>query len=381
MPYIFIVFYLTFCAYWYDYRSRQKYRNASYFIAFLLLVAMSSLRYRVGGDALFYADYYPKMPTLEDASYYIKYQNIYLHMPLWIYLTAICKSISDNVVLFQIIHSFIFNTFLFVFIKRYTDKYFSVLLLLFMSLLYLYFGIEIQREVLAISIFLYNIKNLEEKRWVKYYFFAIFSFLFHVSAIIIFVLPFFRFIKFNRRLVILLLFISFIIPLISNNIFNFFSSFILLDTMKSRADYYSEITFSLLGLLSYYAVRVLLFIPLALYLYSKEKRNLKYNWFYSSFLIISILAQFFVMFERFLNYLYPLYLIIVIEFLYYNFPTIKSLLLKSIIVVSVFLHIFFIIDYKLFTKNSTGQHYYALFFPYNSVFNPQINKERENYYY
>jgi len=224
---------------------------------------------------------------------------------------------------------------------------------------------------------LLNIKNLEQKKWIKYYSLAILSLLFHQSAIIIFVLPLFKFIKFNKSLVWVLLIVSFFLSLFRSNLLNIFNSFVFLDLIKSKNDSYSTITFSLIGFLSYYFVRVILFIPIALYLYSKNKKELKYKWFYSSFLIISILAQFFVMFERLLNYLYPLYFIIVIDFVYLYFPRIKSLLLRSIIIATIFLHIFFIIDYKLFLKNEYGQHFYSHFFPYNSIIDHQKNKERE----
>jgi len=377
MVYIFIILFLLFCVYRYDIKKKIAGRDLSYFFTFILLVSMSSLRYRMGGDALFYEERYPEMPIFSNVSYYLRYENYYLYMPLWVYLNAVCKSISSSIILFQFLHALVFNILLFIFIKKYTNKQFSVLLLFFISFLYIYYSFEIQREVIAVGVFLLNIKNLEQKKWIKYYSLAILSLLFHQSAIIIFVLPLFKFIKFNKSLVWVLLIVSFFLSLFRSNLLNIFNSFVFLDLIKSKNDSYSTITFSLIGFLSYYFVRVILFIPIALYLYSKNKKELKYKWFYSSFLIISILAQFFVMFERLLNYLYPLYFIIVIDFVYLYFPRIKSLLLRSIIIATIFLHIFFIIDYKLFLKNEYGQHFYSHFFPYNSIIDHQKNKERE----
>ena len=380
MLYLLIIIFLIFCVYWYDYKNRIVGKELFYFLTFLILVSVLSLRHRIGGDALTYENIYPDMPTLSEATYFIQYENWSFYMPFWIYLASLTRSLSENIILFHILHALIFNIILFIFIKRYSSKPFSVLLLFFASLIYFYFTIEIQREALAIAFFLLNIKNLENKRWLKYYLLAIVSFLFHISAIILFVLPLFKLIKFNRSFVIGSLIATIFIALFKNIIMDFFSIFLILDSMKAKADVYSEFNFSLLGFVSYFTVRVLLFVPIVIYLYSQKKEKLKYNWFYSSFLLISILAQFFVGFERFLNYLYPIYLIIIIDFLHFDFPKMKSVLVRNVITICVFLNVFFVIEYKLFIKNQWGQHYYALFFPYNSVFNPETNVEREDFY-
>lgn len=380
MLYILIIIFLLFCVYWYDYKNRTIGKEFFYFSTFLILVLVLSLRHRVGGDALTYEEMYPDMPTLLQATYFIQYENWSFYMPFWIYLVSLTRSLSENIILFHILHALLFNTAIFIFIKRYSSKPFSVLLLFFASLIYFYFSIEIQREALAIAFFVLNIKNLENKRWLKYYLLATISFLFHISAIILFVLPLFKLIKFNRSFVIGSLIATLFIALFKNIIMDFFSIFLILDSMKAKADVYSTFNFSLLGFLSYFAVRVLLFLPFVIYLYTEKKENLKYKWFYSSFLVISILAQFFVGFERFLNYLYPLYIVIIIDFLYIDFPKMKSVLVRNFITFCVLLNLFFVIEYKLFIKNQWGQHYYALFFPYNSVFNPQINDEREDFY-
>ena len=147
--------------------------------------------------------------------------------------------------------------------------------------------------------------------------------------------------------------------------------------MQTKGDIYAQGSFSVIGFLAFYTVRVFLFLPIAIVLI-KNKNNLKYRWFYSSFLFFSIIAQYFVGFDRFLNYLYPIYFVILIEFLYTkNF---KNTLKKNVALLFAALHVFFIIDYKLFIVNQYGQHYYALFFPYNDISTPVKNEERELFY-
>jgi len=380
MLYTSIFIFLLICVFWYDLRNQVTGKTICYFISFLLIVGMSSFRHRVGGDALFYEDYYPEMPGLTEVPYFIRYQNFQLFMPLWIIINAITKSLSNNIVFFQILHALIFNTLLFIFIKKYSSKPFSVLLIFFTSLLCFYYSFEIQREAIAVGIFLLNIKNLEKKDWFRYYLLATVSFLFHISSIILFVLPLFKLVKFNRKLVVGMVLGSVFIAIFKKNILDFFTFFLFLDSMKNKAALYLEINFSITGFIAFYIVRVILFLPVALYLCTEKRENQKYQWFYSAFFTFSLLAQFFVGFDRFLNYLYPVYLVIVIDFLYNYFPKIKSLILKSLIVLTMFLHLFFIIEYKLFVTNIYGEHYYTLFFPYNSILDPHINKERESFY-
>lgn len=381
MLYAVIFIFLALCTYNHDIRNKEKGKNMNYFISFLLLFLMSALRYRVGGDALFYEDYYKNLPPLADISYFVKFQNNLLFMPLWIFFNAICKSLSDNYVFYQIAHALTFNLILFSFIKKYSSKPFSVLLLFFTSLLYFYYSFEIQREVLAVGVFMLNIDNLENKKWVRYYSLAIISFLFHESAIILFFLPFFRLVKFNRKFIICILIGSVIIFITRDFILNRLYILLFLEQMQKKGDIYFSHQLSTLGFIAFYFVRVILFIPISFYLSSYKNKALKYNWFFSSFLCISVMSQFFVGFDRLLNYLYPLYIVIVMDILYNNSTKMKSIFSRNVIILTIFLHIFFIIEYKLFIKNKYGDHYYSLFFPYSSIFVPEDNRERENFYY
>ena len=146
--------------------------------------------------------------------------------------------------------------------------------------------------------------------------------------------------------------------------------------MKNKSESYSQINFSVIGFIAFYAVRVLLFIPLLLFI--NIGSELKYKWFYSAFFIISIFSQYFVGMERLLNYFYPVYLLIVVEIIYKHvaFFTLK----RNLIVFFSLLHIYFILDYKLFNKNENGQYYYSLFFPYESILDPKIHPDRELFY-
>jgi hypothetical protein len=352
----------------------------SVFFVFLSLVLLSTLRYRVGGDALFYEDIFPELPELSDYFNFVEHSNFLNYQPLWILLVSFSKTITNEIILFQLIHSLIFNISLMVFLKRYSLKPFSVLTLLFVSLLYFYFSFEIQRETVAISIFMLSIKYLEEKRWLIYFPLAIVSFLFHISAIILFLLPLMRYIKFNQVLLWVTLFSSVLIFLLRDAILNLILSLLFVESARNKMEVYAEFKFSALGFWAFYFVRVFLLIPIMLFNVKNNLHEDRFRWFYPTFFVVSVMAQFFVGFERLLNYLFPVYFIIVIDFFYVYFPKIETRMKKIIIGGAIILHIFFIMNYKLFLTNDFGQRYSSLFFPYTSIFNEEIIQEREEFY-
>lgn len=380
MVYLFILILLFFCVYVYDIRGKTKARNTSYMLIFISFVLLSTLRFRVGGDALFYEDFFPHMPDLSNVIYYLQHNNYINYQPFWIILVATSKSIVNEVIFFQLIHSLIFNVILLIFVRRYSLKPFTVLAVLFISLLYFYYSFEIQRESIAVGFFLLNIKNLENKKWLPYYFWAVISFMFHISAVILFLLPLFNYIKFNRTLLFISLLVSVLVYVFRSAILDLILSLLFLDVMKDKMEAYAEVKFSLLGFWSFYFVRVFLLMPIMLFNIKEKLHENRFRWFYPTFFISSILAQFFVGFDRLLNYLIPVYLILVVDFFYAYYPKIDSYVKKSIIAVSVILHVFFILDYKLFITNDYGQHYYSLFFPYTSVFDPVVIPEREDFF-
>lgn len=270
--YIFVVVLLLFGFVQYDLRNQTLGKNAYYFFIFLTLVLMLGLRYRVGGDSLAYEEYYPSMPTFREIFRYGLYSDnsMMTNQPLWIILIAFCKSIGKEYYIFQLVHAFIINTMLFVYLKKYSAKPFSVLLFLFITHFYFYFTVEIQREVLAIGVFLFNIKNLQNKKWIKFYLLAAVSFLFHISSLFIFFLPLLRII--NLKAVQVVLITLLLTPLI------FFKTFIIdvlapilfLDVMQDKIDAYSEIELSFLGTLYFYCARVIFLLPLIIYFYKAK---------------------------------------------------------------------------------------------------------------
>lgn len=380
MIYFFILILLLYCVYLYDIQGRTAGKSMSAFFVFLSLVLLSTLRFRVGGDALFYEDIFPELPVLSDYIDFVNHSNFLNYQPLWILLVSVSKTITSEIILFQLIHSLIFNISLFVFLKRYTLKPFTVLTVLFVSLLYFYFSFEIQRETVAVSIFMLSIKYLEEKKWLFYFPLAIIAFLFHISAILLFVIPFMSYIKFNQTLLWVTLFSSVLVFIFREAILNLILSLLFVETARTKMEVYAEFKFSALGFWAFYFIRVFLLIPIMLFNVKNNLHEQRFRWFYPTFFVVSVMAQFFVGFERLLNYLFPVYLIIIVDFFYEYYPKIENTIKKAVIGGAIILHVFFIMNYKLFLTNDFGQKYASLFFPYTSIFNEEIIQEREEFY-
>lgn len=380
MTYLFILIFLIYCVYFYDIQGKTSGKKMSMFFVFLSFVLLSTLRFRVGGDALFYEDIFPELPYLQDYLYFVQHTNFLDYQPLWILFVSLSKTISNEIVLFQLLHSLIFNIALLIFLKKYSLKPFSVLTILFVSLLYFYYSFEIQRETVGISIFMISIKYLEERKWLIYYLLSFLAFMFHISAVLLFLLPFMSYIKFNQVLLWVTLFSSVLVYIFRDAILNLIISLLFIDTMRDKMEVYAEFEFSALGFWAFYSVRVFLLIPIMLYNVKNGLHENRFRWFYPTFFVVSVMAQFFVGFERLLNYLFPVYLILIADFFYAYYPKIENKLQKSFISGAIILHVFFIMSYKLFFTNDYGQRYASLFFPYTSIFNPEIIQERQYFY-
>ena len=161
-----------------------------YYFLFIYLVLLIGLRFEVGGDTLVYMEDYKWRPDL--AEWEFSWTDYY--EPLYTLLCALAKSIGSDFVYFQLLHSLIFNTCLFYFISKNTEYKFSALFLCFIYY-YLYFSTEILRESLAIFVFILNYRNYERGNWGKYYLGVCVAVLFHISAVILLIFPFVRWMK------------------------------------------------------------------------------------------------------------------------------------------------------------------------------------------
>lgn len=186
MVYLLILFTILFFLYLTEVKGKRAWTLPGCYIVWLLFVFVAGLRYRVGGDSLYYQDIYHFMPSFGELSNYGLYENGY--GPLWYLFCAATKAIDSRFFVMQIVHALIINTAMICFFNKYSRHLFACLLVYYVFY-YLYFNMEILRESLAIAVFLFNMKNLINRKWGRYMLGSLVSLGFHLSAIVLFFLP------------------------------------------------------------------------------------------------------------------------------------------------------------------------------------------------
>ena len=95
--------------------------------------------------------------------------------------------------------------------KQSPNMYFSIYLFLMLDLFFPSFNII--RQSIAVAIFAYSIRYINENKPYLFLLFCLFAFMFHTSALVLPLLYLLKYIKINRTSTIILLIISFVIPL------------------------------------------------------------------------------------------------------------------------------------------------------------------------
>lgn len=209
----------------------------------IILICVAGFRYRMGGDSIRYENSYDELPTLST----LKNRDFLntRYAPLYIILCAACRSITRDFVLLQFVVAIFVNIAFFRFIYKNTPKIFIAGFLYFLFL-YLMLNMQVLREAIAVSFFLLGWKAFVRNKWLIYYGYVMLAFLFHVSAVLLFILPLIKlpwlkslFIFGKRSWIIipLILVTSFGIKYF---LFDFVQAIALTETMSERAQTYSE---------------------------------------------------------------------------------------------------------------------------------------------
>lgn len=369
-----------------DIKTKKASDNIQYWCICVLLSTIIGLRYRVGGDTLWYHDNFNTiMPNLKELNKF-NFATAYFY-PGWYYLNAIAKSINNHFYTVQLIQSFLINIIIFQTFKKYSNhKYTCVAIYLVYS--FFYFNTEIMRESISVCFFIISINYFLEKRWLIYLFYALVALSFHPSAYIAFFFPIiYKYLPNNCKSFITYFIILFMIFGIANIqiIVNIFPT----DFLKHKAGYYMYRDISLnrsLEMLLKYALPSGLLL-LTSYKYKIKKENIKQELIRKCTLIyfyIAIISSLIDGTYRILNYFVVFYIIFLSDNIF-KIHHIVSLKYKSLVIISLIIIFNFQIYYYFIQKiPNTGKniyHYYQRWEPYNSVFNPQKNNKREWIYY
>jgi hypothetical protein len=386
MIYLVIIVYLLFLIYHFDYKGKIAGKKRWFYLTCIIFILLSGLRYRVGGDTVGYMEMYDDFPTL----FTVDWKNFEtIFQPLWVLFVLIHKTITPDFALLQFTHAIILNVSLFAFIKKRTDHLFIFIFFYFIMQYYFLLNFEVLRESLAAAIFLIGFKYWENKKWLYYYLFAFISFEIHVSAVFLFILPFFRNLNLNLKTVSILLIV---LIFLSEIFFNLFSE-IFFDLFLEKSQNF-ELTESLVENISgytkgiegtHYNWRFRLFsigrnviLPFSILLLPKYF-NIRYKMQFSSliflYLFVSCFSVLSFISQRFLNYIFVFYLFFLSDCIVLLMQKYKKS--SFIIFFSIAFLFTFSNSYLLFKKAEDGFAAYRSYYPYYSIFTKQEDKERE----
>lgn len=358
-----------------------KNRKLLTFILFLLIV-IPAIRFRVGGDTLIYMDEYVDMPNLKQLTAYLSfYSGRYQY--LWMLFVASLKSISSEFLLLQIVLSIIVNCSFFYAIKRET-RYIFIALLLYFVHTYFYLNFEALRESLAICIFiLFGLPFIRKRQWGHYGISVMIAYLFHDSAIILVALPFVYNQKLNSRWILFLVVLAIFLISIYGNIEPYLRMLSLKNLSSERLFYIEKMD---LFNVNYVIVKLGYRVLLPAYVFFVCQRNkikTSIDSFLMFYLIVGIISTCLPAFGRLSDYQLFFSIVYFSEIIGQSKKTVKTIIpfpkFLILVVFSALIYVRLVIGMFASTEDRVRDtHYYNLYVPYVTVFNPYYYPPREN---
>lgn len=377
MIYITLFLIFLFCLFFCDFNSQKTTSDSTYYLLCCTLILVMGLRYRVGMDTLNYIDTYETLPNLFDLNGFDFSEENY--DPLFIILSAICRTFTNDFLLLQLVQSIAINVAVFHFFSKYANCRF-VAVFFYYCLLYIYYNAEIIRASFSIVCFLYSFKYYLSRQWIRYYIFAIIAFFFHSSAIFLWILPLLRNLRFNYFFYMLLILEILFFIGIQRYMEDIFSILFLTSRIEEKTNQYLN-NFDLSWKWKFYNLCLYSIFPFLLFVFNK--RNLRNAAFYESMLCIHIIIgiglTFIPIFYRFADYTMPIYILFLTE--YIQITAINShtqIRFQKVLFMLSFIIIPFLIIYTTSSSNFVADSkYYHRWYPYHSIFDPQKEPIRE----
>lgn len=350
-----------------EYNAHKQHRL---WLMCVYLILLTGFSYGLGGDKFVYMEefeYYPE--SFSEAGDYIWIQFMaYGQMPLWTLVNILAKSVFHSFYALQLMQSAAINTAVCYVASKYTHRYFTFLLVYFLSLQYFIFNTEIMREGFALSFALIGMHGyLSGKKWLFFLFIPI-GVMFHISAAIALLLPLARF-RISWLTLAVAFFVSFFIWLFSDIILGKVMTAVLggMGALVEKVMAYSLQASTLFGFLRS-AITYLVFPFIMAYtsIESEPSEDIKrVKTRLASFLIIlAIAASSFAGLTRVYNYVQIFYLIFFADFVYICFRQREHIILRfGTLAGTVFLILLtYTIKYK-----TTSKYFYEFYYPYTCI--------------
>lgn len=383
--------------YIYDYRRRTDGKFLLWIILLITFICIAGFRYRMGGDTIQYNIYFEKLPTLNRLSAINFAENRYA--PGFIALCSFCKTIVNDFMLVQFVVSLIVNSVVFYFFWKNTKNPFFALFL-YSFLLYLALNMEVLREALAVSCFLLAWPFFRDGKWIYYLCCCAIALLFHISAIVLFLLPLICvpgikfFFKFGVRTWFVCGFLLAFSFLISYFFFDFIKMIAITDNMMERADAYANNVWggshslNISGFITK-TIKYILYPALAMYFINESRKNkiendsslekkeaLAVTSIYISIVSVSILIL-----QRYNNYLLFFPFLLISDWMFSTFKVgakkVKMGFVSGMIIILPLIILSFTTFYFQPINKEGTIRTYMLYYPYTSGFDKALDPDRE----
>lgn len=381
MIYFIVLFLLLILSIRYDVNGRIEYRDQWYNAVLVILILIAGLRFRLGEDTInylymFYYDF-PDLLNLDIDTLLSSGQP-----PLWILLNSIVKTLGGRFFVVQLIQAVILNTLMLKYLKKHSPYPFACTALYFFWR-YQWYSMVIMKAAIALSIILWANDLFLEKKHIKGFLLVLIATGFHQSSILLVIIPLMTFLRFNVIGVILLVCSFFFGAFLQSQLGDVFALFEAAEGMSDKLDdYLNDDKFTgQIHNLNYFIVHVfpLIIYPILSIVYLKRNCRDSQVLRLEPFLMIALLFQM-MQFNIQIMYRYiyvftPYYIIFIIHY-FIEFSKNSLLFKKSL----AFVRTFAIILPLLVSIAYIWPLTHVDFYPYSSVFERSIDKERENYY-
>lgn len=386
MVYILVVIFLFVLSYHFDYKGYTKNRNKWYRIAFVIFVLVAGLRYRIGLDTMRYMrSFYYDIPTLESLSW----DELMTGRvePLYALFVSIIKTVFGKFYFVQLFHAIIVEGLIFRYIKKHTPYIFSTLLIFFIWS-YLNYETEEMRASLSIVLCLYACDYAKEKHWIRCELLVFVAFLFHSSAIVLSIIPFFSFLRFNRSFIFVLsgmFAVGIFIQQYFGDLVDYFS---FNERIANRAEHYaydsslSSQTVNLRGILNILITNIF-YIGFAIVFMRKTIRAVelkKVEPFAVTGMLFAVLSIPVSIFYRYVHFFQLFFIILMANYIIEGIRYKRGALLKlsPVLVCAWFFPFFFFILYSYLARvPGTDLRNYSRYYPYASIIEQDIDSDRE----
>ena len=398
MIYFVILALLVVLSWQYDILGKTEKKEFWYRLLLIIFILVAGLRYRLGGDTINYIKYfYYETPYL----WKLSTEDFFATEPLFLLLNSVVKSLGLKFYVVQLIQTLIVNSLVFAYVKKHSLYPFTCIF--FYSIyMYFFYNFEELRASISVAICLFANDYLLDKKWLKGFMLYILGTMFHYSTVLLFVTPFFLFLKMNimgEVIILLSLFAAFIIQTklgdylflfeLNNSVADKMSGYVDSDVFFKRNITIRSILFSVIPYFVYSAFAIL---------FVKRIRNsielLRLQPFFVLGLIFVVMSIPVPVFYRFVHF-YAIYFVLLFAYLFVELiKNAKGISISlAVIRTSVLFIPFFLLavrnirspfvsnaDAGLSSESASKYYNYQKYYPYSSVISRSLDEDRENLY-